>query len=522
MITIAIATYQRLDSLRTLISQIKTHTRGEYNLIVSVDGSTDGTVEYLTENRINHIYSENRGVCHAKNLLMWWFFNQTKDDILIMLEDDCRIWEDNWCEHWVYIANYYKYVNFYEGQQTSETRLFNISPAPMMVRRFGAAVMAMHRDVITKVGYMDPELDGYGFEHVEYTCRIYETFKDIWQGEENAVPGYNQHIGVEYKDSNFNDAVFIRNWRKAIDLLQSGKALYRLPFKDGLDLANGDKDDWEYAGNFKRCANAAKVYVDPVPDRCVGQVCPLCGCLGKHIGYKGQYPIRECCGMLLSFPYKTRGDYERIYVQDGLYHNLEQRREGQLPFWERDDSFIDAAKHRLGLINAWLPLQRCRQGAIDIGAGTGAFVEIASVMGVPTIGVEPNQDMVDFAQRFRRDVRLGSWKTLAAAVIPDQCAMLVTAFDVFEHLTDPLGFLEAMKRPLLPGGILVIETPEIACAQQLKEGLEWKHIRPRQHVCMYSDQAAQKVFAKAGWKVEASFRPKRGSLGKISYFISRA
>mgnify|MGYP000033995590 CR=1 FL=1 len=51
--------------------------------------------------------------------------------------------------------------------------------------------------------------------------------------------------------------------------------------------------------------------------------------------------------------------------------------------------------------------------------------------------------------------------------------------------------------------------PEIACPQQLEEGLKWKHIRPRQHVCLYSDSAAQKLFAQCGWKVEALHRPLR-------------
>lgn len=510
MKTIAIITYNRLESLRTLVSQIKTHTEGEYNLIVSVDGSTDGTVEYLRENRINFINSENRGVGHAKNLAMWWFYNKTKSDVLLMLEDDCRIWEDGWNKNWEYVVNYFKFVNYFDGQQMPDTKLFNVSPPPMMVNSFGGAVMGIHRDVVAKIGYMDPRFDGYGFEHVEYAYRIYREFKDVWQGEENTIPGFNRHIGVEFNDSFFDSKKFIYNWRKAVQFVRNSHAVFSLPF---------DKpEDKQY---FEQRIARAEVFDAADPEQCAGQVCPLCGGVGRHVGMRGEFPIRECCGILLSFPYKNKKEYERLYVDDELYHSEEQRREGQLPFFERDQQFFVAADARLKLMNSWLPFDQARAGLVDIGAGTGAFIVQAKAHDLAAIGVEPNFEMVQFAQTEKRDVHLGSWEDLAYLNLGGPCAMFVTAFDVFEHLANPIGFLKAMKAPLLPGGLLVIEMPEAACAQQVREGLEWKHIRPRQHICLYSDAAAQKMFAKTGWKVEALHRPLRGKLGKICYFLSR-
>ena len=254
----------------------------------------------------------------------------------------------------------------------------------------------------------------------------------------------------------------------------------------------------------------------------MGQVCPLCGCHGKHIGYRDEYPIRECCGVLLSFPYESKADYERLYTDDSTYHEHEQLREGQRGFWDRDEEFLQAARTRLQLINSWVPLSLGHAGVIDIGAGTGAFVETCKESDLAAIGVEPNEAMVQYAVERHRDVRVASWETLEHVMLSGPCAAYITAFDVFEHLADPRGFLATMKLSLLPGGLLVIEMPEAACPQQLAEGLNWKHIRPRQHICLYSDTAAQKLFAQCGWKVETLHRPKRGTLGKICYFLSLA
>ena len=54
-IGIGIPTYNRLDSLKRVVASIETYADLPYDLFVSVDGATDGTVEWLQEKEIDHI-----------------------------------------------------------------------------------------------------------------------------------------------------------------------------------------------------------------------------------------------------------------------------------------------------------------------------------------------------------------------------------------------------------------------------------------------------------------------------------
>ena len=68
-------TYNRVDLLPKSVGSVLVQTYQNFELIITDDGSTDGTKEYITKNyaqelksgKIKYIYKENSGVCKTRN-----------------------------------------------------------------------------------------------------------------------------------------------------------------------------------------------------------------------------------------------------------------------------------------------------------------------------------------------------------------------------------------------------------------------------------------------------------------------
>jgi SAM-dependent methyltransferase len=94
-------------------------------------------------------------------------------------------------------------------------------------------------------------------------------------------------------------------------------------------------------------------------------------------------------------------------------------------------------------------------GALDIGAGDGAFLRQLHALGFgDVVGVEPAAAPVaSAAPDLRPFIRVGMFR---AEDFEDGRFRLVTAFQTLEHVVDPLGLCRAAHRLLREGGALVV------------------------------------------------------------------
>ena len=63
---------------------------------------------------------------------------------------------------------------------------------------------------------------------------------------------------------------------------------------------------------------------------------------------------------------------------------------------------------------------------------------------------------------------------------------VVTAFDIIEHLEDPVAFLEEIAGMLSPGGGVVISTPDTGHVLRYLMGRRWPMLQPMQHTTLMS------------------------------------
>lgn len=180
--------------------------------------------------------------------------------------------------------------------------------------------------------------------------------------------------------------------------------------------------------------------------------CPLCdGQLAERATVRlASGAIHQClgCGSGIVWP---RPDEARLIAQhdnDDYFSH---------PYFEAhrhaDESPLYEA--RLALIQPAL-VDRSRT-LLDVGCDTGAFIAlVAQRAQVRTIGVDVSQRAAKEAKREGRDVRAG---TLESQQFPACSFGVVTAFDVVEHVAEPVALLREVRRVLIPEGRFVAEVP---------------------------------------------------------------
>ena len=94
---------------------------------------------------------------------------------------------------------------------------------------------------------------------------------------------------------------------------------------------------------------------------------------------------------------------------------------------------------------------------IDIGAGGGEFVYLASLNGFEAIGIEPNIGYKEYAKK-NYGVQILDTEI---AKIPDGCCDVVTMFHSLEHIAHPWFVFEKLYQILREDGVLYIEVPNI-------------------------------------------------------------
>jgi len=222
-----------------------------------------------------------------------------------------------------------------------------------------------------------------------------------------------------------------------------------------------------------------------------GWRCVLCErTRGVRLFAKGGWDFVRCaaCGMVSLDPLPSAADiaahHERSH-RDGIY----------AAFAAAEDARRAVARRRLALLRPLAPPGPW----LDVGCSTGAFVAAAVAAGLAAEGVELASAAVVEARARGLTVHHAPIEDFA----PGRRWAMVTAFDVVEHLRDPLGFVRRAAGWLEPDGLLALTLPDAASPTARLMGRHWFYYAPPDHVHYFTPPTARRLLETAGLRATA-------------------
>jgi 2-polyprenyl-3-methyl-5-hydroxy-6-metoxy-1,4-benzoquinol methylase len=151
---------------------------------------------------------------------------------------------------------------------------------------------------------------------------------------------------------------------------------------------------------------------------------------------------------------------------------------------------------------------------LDIGAGSGKLVRFLRARGIDAQGIEPSRALFD---RF-----LGTEAAFTCAMLDQYRSTaatsfdVVTAFDVIEHVPDPVAFLGDVAALLEPGGVFFASTPDVGSLPARAFGRRWHFYYPY-HLSYFAPRTFARAAEPHGLRIVDCRH--RGRVRSVGYMI---
>jgi SAM-dependent methyltransferase len=138
--------------------------------------------------------------------------------------------------------------------------------------------------------------------------------------------------------------------------------------------------------------------------------------------------------------------------------------------------------------------------ALDLGCGTGTFTTMLADAGAIAIGVEVAEAALRRARAAHPELDFRLTPLDGRLPFDDRAFDLVWASEVIEHVADTERWLAEVRRVLVPGGRLLITTPNHARAAIMLHGLE-RYSQPfGDHLHLYTRRSLTEALEELGFE----------------------
>lgn len=219
------------------------------------------------------------------------------------------------------------------------------------------------------------------------------------------------------------------------------------------------------------------------------------------------FSILKClnCGLTFIHPLPQKEDIEKYYRS---YYNLQINSEYSrgISLNYKDTYMSEIINNRLNCLKKYCPYGKL----LDIGCGTGVFLDEARENGWEVTGIDIADDAVQYARdKFKLEVFQGE---LDSINLPAAHFDVITMWDLIEHLENPLAILKKANKILKDKGKIVILTPnENSLIKKIiflffkLSGKRWDFLVKKgygiHHLYYFSDKNIKELLKKAGFGI---------------------
>jgi 2-polyprenyl-3-methyl-5-hydroxy-6-metoxy-1,4-benzoquinol methylase len=233
--------------------------------------------------------------------------------------------------------------------------------------------------------------------------------------------------------------------------------------------------------------------------------CPLCGNqlfepLRARWGSNARTrALRRCrtCGLVSVREMPAQEELRAIYGE-AYFRNARSEEVGYDDYEADRYCIVRTANRRLDIIEKHLSH---RGRLLDVGCALGFFVEAARRRGYQAQGVDISEHAVAYARdRLGVEARAG---TIHEAGFAPGSFDVITAWDVIEHVPDPVAELRYMRSLLAEDGLLVLSTPDVGSMASKLTGSRWMGFKlAEEHLVYFDRNTVTLALAQGGFEVE--------------------
>jgi len=198
--------------------------------------------------------------------------------------------------------------------------------------------------------------------------------------------------------------------------------------------------------------------------------------------------------MLVTMPQPDLNDLPSYYESEDYISHTDSKRN----LFEKTYHFIKgiALKKKLHLINSY---SNDEKSLLDIGCGTGDFLQVAKTNHWDVFGIEPNEQARSIANKKTNNVvfdidELSKFEASSFNVI--------TLWHVLEHLPNLEEQISIFKKLLKPNGVLIIAVPNYKSYDARYYKNFWAAFDVPRHLWHFSKTSIKKLVALENLKVE--------------------
>lgn len=232
--------------------------------------------------------------------------------------------------------------------------------------------------------------------------------------------------------------------------------------------------------------------------------CPACGCSEIVESFEKSGFNYACCQRCMTLYVNPRPRFEDLI---DFYAKSESTE-----FWI-NDFFKPVAEERRARI--FRPRAEYVSGILagrngltigDIGAGFGIFLDELSRVrsGDRLVAIEPSPRQAELCRSLGLEAEASALETLRGY---DGAFDILTAFELFEHLHDPGGFLKHVFRMLKPGGRFLITTLNGMGFDILLLWEQSRSLLPPVHLNFFNTNSIATLMEKCGFEVLETTTP---------------
>ena len=201
--------------------------------------------------------------------------------------------------------------------------------------------------------------------------------------------------------------------------------------------------------------------------------------------------LDEDLQLLKTFPQPTLDKLPSYYESEDYISHTDSKR----TLFEKLYHLVKtkALKNKVNLISNENPQ---KGKLLDIGAGTGDFLNQAKQSGWNCIGIEPNDKARNIA------VLKGVSFTTTLEALEANSFDVITMWHVLEHVPDLENQIKILKRLLKPSGTIIIAVPNYKSFDAKHYKSFWAAYDVPRHLWHFSKLSIQKLFKKEGLKLK--------------------